>query len=171
MIAVLSEVLPPGAASDWMGKFWLPNILRPSTTTVEAPFSSALQPKLPLWKYLMARNGKTLFITVQPSGMKVHNCMMLKPSSTGEVHAYPAAHPEINKGFYIFLCLKVFLFWWRQHPAVCVQTWSQKAFPSLVYGAVFASSGELGYIYNTWDQFITQNLFSWPLCCFLQSLH
>lgn len=41
------------------------------TTTVEAPFSLALEPKLPLWKYLMAHNGKTLFRIRQPSGINV----------------------------------------------------------------------------------------------------
>lgn len=43
------------------------------TTTIEAPFSLALEPKLTLWKYLMAHIGKTLLIILQPSGINVQN--------------------------------------------------------------------------------------------------
>lgn len=131
------------------GKFWVPNIPRPSTTTVEAPFCSPLQPKLPLTEYLMAHNGKTLFITVQPSGFKVHKCAMLKLSSTGKVHACRAIHPKINKGYYIFflsgMCffrlsvcsdgIDISPFMGRQHL-------SGQAFFQPRFGARFASSWE-----------------------------
>ncbi len=133
------------------GKFWAPDILRPSTTTVEAPFSSALQPKLPLWKYLMAHNGKTLFITMQPSGMKVHDCMMLKQSSIGKVHAYPAICPETNKDYYIYLYISLsegFFFLLSVLMAAtscctCADLLSE-SFCQPCFGAMFASSGELG---------------------------
>lgn len=111
------------------------------TTSVEAPFSSALQPKLPLWKYLMAHNGKTLFITVQPSGMKVQNSVMLKHKESAYSTYTQPFHPEINKGCYVFLYLRVCSNGTNMFTYICRISLRELSFS---LGALFASSGELG---------------------------
>lgn len=88
MIRLFSSVVPLSSASVCRGKSWAPNIHKSSTATDEAPFSSTLQSKLPLWKYLIAHNGKTRF------SHQLRNSEMLKPSSSGKLHAYSAILPE-----------------------------------------------------------------------------
>lgn len=112
------------------GKLRPPNVLSSSTTTAEAPFSSPLQPKMPLWKYLMAHSGKTLFITVPPSGMKVHNCITSAPSSTEKVYACPAVHleTEINVVMHLFILNAFSCCFWGQRPKAHDQTVSLESF-------------------------------------------
>ena len=67
------------------------------TTAIEAPFSLALEPKLPLWKYLMVHDGKTLLRILKPSGIKVWVAVAKK------VHMCPGIHPKKKIEVFIFI--------------------------------------------------------------------
>lgn len=114
----------------------------------------------------MAHTGKTLFISVQPSGIKVHNYIALKPNSRKHMPTPPSTQRQnkvIMDFVKLFSFVSFFFFLAPLFDGCSILMNSNSCFCS---GAVCASPGGRGCLCRTRDQHITSNLCSWPHLCF-----